>query len=236
MDEYSNFNEISELLQRNSHLVYDGILGTATPHQVGTSMAFAKYLHHVGITSKNYSLFLKTLESNNKWVVDELIGHSEPRLLFTTIKANAILVKYAFQQLSTWHPGQIYEKVLLAILGIIEYSYYKPDDGYQIYNLDIQDLHNLGKFLIEERDQNEDINCTILHCLDRIALLGSTGGDQVKANLANHAYNIRDAYFDHTKTLADIIPGILLVRLKREEREVDPPKDYLDFERGRNNT
>jgi hypothetical protein len=28
----------------------------------------------VGINSKNYSLFLKLLETNNKWIVDGLLG------------------------------------------------------------------------------------------------------------------------------------------------------------------
>ncbi len=234
MDDYSHFDEITDLLQKNSHLVYDGILGTATPYQVGASMAFAKYLNHVGITTRNYSLFLKTLESNNKWIVDELMSNSDPRLLFTSIKANSKLIKYAFEQLSIWHPGQIYNKVLLAILGIIEYSYYKPDDGYMIYKLDIQDLHNLGKFLDEKENQMDMINATILDCLDRITIMGSYDHEIIKSNIANHAFNIRDAYFDHTKTLGDIIPKVLLVRLKREDREVSPPKDFLDFSKMNN--
>ncbi|MBI9105239.1 MAG: hypothetical protein JEZ04_00755 [Spirochaetales bacterium] len=229
MIENSQFDDITELLLHNSQLIYDGILGTATPVQVGASMAFAKYIQHVGITTKNYTIFLKTLETNNKWIVDELVGRYDPRLLFTSIKANSRLIKYAFEQLSIWHPGQIYEKVLLAILGIIEYSYFKPDDGYNIYRLDIQDLHNLGKFLNEDRDQEDVINATILDCLDRITLIGSYDHDITKNNIANHSFNIRDAYFDHTKSLGDIIPRVLLIRVKREDREVAPPENYLDF-------
>lgn len=235
MAENSQFDEIKELLQQNSQLVYDGILGTATPAQVATSMAFAKYLQYVGINTRNYNLFLKTLESNNKWIVDELIGNSDPRLLFTSIKANSLLIRHAFQQLSIWHPGQIYEKVLLAVLGIVEYSYYKPDDGYAIYPLDIQDLHNLGKFLNEDLDQSDLINATILDSLDRLTQIGSYSQDLAKSVIAGHAFNIRDAFFDHTKSLGDVIPRVLLVRLKREEREVEPPQGYLDFEKKKAN-
>ena len=236
MVENSQFNEITELFQQNSQLIYEGILGTATPAQVGTSMAFAKYLHRVGITPRNYTLFLKTLETNNMWIVDELVGNTDPRLLFTGIKANKRLVKYAFEQLSVWHPGQIYEKVLLAILGIIEYSYFKPDDGYKIYKLDIQDLHNLGKFLNENEDQNEPLNVTILDCLDRITLIGTYDHEHSKRSIGNHAFNIRDAFFDNQKTLGSIIPQVLLVRVGREEREIAPPENYLDFRNKKHNT
>ena len=66
--------EFDAIVQQNRHIIFDCVFGTATPIQVGSSMAFAKYLSHVGITAKNYLLFLKIVETNNQWVVDELVG------------------------------------------------------------------------------------------------------------------------------------------------------------------
>ncbi len=222
-------NEYSEIIQRNEQIILNGIFGISNPIEVGSSMAFAKYLSHVGITSRNYLLFLKIVEGNNKWVVDELISDRDPRLLFSVIRPNTELVKKAFEFLSYWHPGQIYEKVLLIILGIVEYTFHKPDDGFSLYPITITDLHNLGKFLDEKKDQEYSINEQILSILDRIIRLGEYDTEVKKSIISKHAYNIRDAFFDNTKSLLDIIPKLLLVRLNREDREVSPSKEYVDF-------
>jgi hypothetical protein len=221
--------DYDEITQQNRQIILDGIFGTATPIQVGSSMAFAKYLSHVGITSRNYLLFLKIVETNNKWVVDELIADRDPRLLFSVIRPNTNLTRRAFELLSAWHPGQIYSKVLLTVLGIIEYTFHKPDDGFEIYRLELTDLQNLGKFLDEAEDQTNLINASVLEILDRITRLGEYEGSVPKNTIARHAFNIRDSFFDHTKSLLDTIPEVLLVHLKREDQEVPPSREYIDF-------
>ncbi len=222
-------SEFDAIVREHRHIILDGVFGTATPIQVGSSMAFARYLSHVGITPKNYLLFLRVIETNNKWVVDELVGTRDPRLFFSTIRPNPGLVRRAFELLSAWHPGQIYSKVLLTVLGIIEYSYHKPDDGFRIYPIGITDLHNLGKFLDATLDQMDPTNATVLEILDRITRLGEYDGGTEKITISKHAFNIRDSFFDNTKTLMDTIPKILLVRLNREEHEVAPSREYIDL-------
>ncbi|MCF7928084.1 MAG: hypothetical protein K9L68_03845 [Spirochaetales bacterium] len=229
MNEWDSGKEDKDFFQQNRQIILDGILGTGNPIQVGSSMAFAKYLSHVGLTSKNHSLFLKTIETNNKWVVDELVADRDPRLMFAVIRPYYELIHRAFELLSSWHPGQIYSKVLLTVLGTIEYSFYKPDDGFEIYPLGITDLHNLGKFLDQEEGQHNSINETILEILDRLTRLGEYQSTIQKNILAKHAYNIRDSFFDNTKRLEDIIPKVLLVRIKREDREVPPSREFIDF-------
>ena len=228
VEAYSDAN-IEAMVQQNRHIILDGVFGTATPIQVGSSMAFAKYLSHVGITAKNYPLFLRIVETNNRWVVDELVGDRDPRLFFTVVRPNTGFIRRAFELLSAWHPGQIYSKVLLTVLGAIEYSFHKPDDGFNIYRLSITDLHNLGKFLDPTSDQMEQINAAVLAILDRIAQLGEYDGGIEKSTISKHAFNIRDAFFDNTKTLVDTIPAVLLVRLDPKEREVAPSREYLDI-------
>ena len=99
MDGYTE-DEYSELVQRNEQIILNGIFGISNPIEVGSSMAFAKYLSHVGITSRNYLLFLKIIEGNNKWVVDELISKRDPKLLFSVIRPNTELLNKAFAFLS----------------------------------------------------------------------------------------------------------------------------------------
>ncbi len=221
--------DINRLISNNRKVIMDGIFGIQTPVQVELSISFARYMNHVGINKYNYLFFLHIIETNNKWVIDALFGNMDPRLLFTFIKTNAYLIRRAFQLLSYWHPEQIYPKVLLAVLGIIEYSYHKSDDGYRIYKLEITDLNNLGKFLNEDKDQYDEINAPLLNILDRITGLGEYQNDVRKSIIAKHAFHIRIAFFDHKKSLLDTIPQVLLVKIPREEREVKPSKLYMSY-------
>ncbi|WP_319560538.1 hypothetical protein [Marispirochaeta sp.] len=222
-------SEYNEFVQSNRSLILNGIFGSTTPIQVESSITFARYLNHVGIDKRNYLLFLKVLESNNQWIVDALIGKRNPILMFTVIKPNPMLVTRAFQLLSFWHPGQIYPKVLLAVIGIIQYTYYKPDDGFRIYNLEINDINNLGKFLDSERDQMQEVNALILDILDKISKMGEYRKSLDKNQLAKHAYQIRIAYFDRTKSLSDVIPEVLLVKLPQTEAQVSPSQEFFAF-------
>jgi hypothetical protein len=217
------------LFQQNKNLILSGILNCSTPVQVESSIAFANYLNHVGITRQNYRLFLAALETNNQWVVDALIGKREPSLLFASIRPNRYMVRKAFKLLSFWHPKQIYSKVLLALIGIIQSCYHNPDDGNRIAPLRINDLNNMGKYLDEEQDQDQPENRLILDIFDRITALGEFQNDFDKNVLAKHAFNIRIAYFDHTKRLLDCIPQVLLTRIKHSTYQVKPSKQFQAF-------
>ena len=219
----------NQLLESNKQLILNGVFGASTATEVESSSFFARYLRHAGITPDNYWLFLRMLESNNKYIVDALIGNNDPRLLFTIIKPNNQLLETAFQLITVWHPGQIYSKVLLAVLGIIEYCYHHSEEGFAIHPLDISELNNLGKFLDQNKDQSDLINTTILDILDWISKLGNFSGESRKSTIAKHAYDIRMAYFDNTKDLLDIIPKVLLIRLNREKTEVKPSSNFLAF-------
>lgn len=222
-------SEDERLLLDNKEVIIDAVFGCTTCRQLEASVCFARYLSHVGINANNYLLFLRFLETNNKWVVDALIGSREPRLLFSGIRPNTHLVRKAFELISAWHPGEIYDKVLQAVLGIVEYCFHSPDDGYQIYRLKITDLNNIGKFLDEGKDQFDDSNAVLLSVLDRITRMGAFGDSVRKSILARHAFDIRIAYFDNRKQCLDIIPQLLLVRLEREDQETNPSPEFAAF-------
>ncbi|MCK4542452.1 MAG: hypothetical protein KAU17_09470 [Spirochaetales bacterium] len=229
-------DQYDHLLQNNKQIILNGIVGAATPSEVESSAFFARYLRTVGITPNNYWLFLRILESNNKYIVDELVGDNDPRIMFTIIKPTHALLERAFQLITLWHPGQIFSKVLLAVLGIIEYCYHSADEGFSIHPLDISEINNVGKFLNQSEDQFDLINAAILDIMDRISHLGEYANENRKSILAKHAYNVRMGYFDNTKKLTDIIPQVLLVRLIREKSEIKPSTDFLAFMEKLHNT
>jgi len=54
------------------------LMASRTPEAVEASVSYAKFLRNSGLDSENYPLFLKMLEIENHWVLDELIGDQDP--------------------------------------------------------------------------------------------------------------------------------------------------------------
>lgn len=229
MKQKKKSDDLETIVIKNRNLILDGILGTHTELQVEAAVSFARYMSAVSVTNSNFPLFLKILETNNRWIVDALINGYEARLLFSSIIPNSYLIERAFKLLANWHPGEIYKKVLLAVLGIIECAYYKSDDGYEIVKLEINHLNSVGKFINQAKDQDYEINRLILHILDKISQLGEYRRSLDKNIIAKHAFNIRIAYFDNTKRLLEVIPEVLLVKTNRKEEDVRPSKEFRHY-------
>jgi len=217
-----------QLIRDNSHTVRDALFACTTRPQVECAVAFARYLSFTGLNNDNYWIFLRLVMTNNPWVVDELLHDRVPRLLFSTIRPDTELIDAAFEMLFSRHPDEIYEKSLESVLGIIQNAYFDPDDGYRIRRLTIMDINALGKYLIKDKAQDFPINKMLLDILDRITHVGDYYGEQDKSVISKHAFNVRYAYFDHTRDLVDAIPEPLLVRMN-DMTGVSPEEDYADL-------
>lgn len=217
-----------QLIAENSHTIREALFVCTTGPQVECAVAFARYLSFAGLTNDNYWLFLRLIMTNNPWVIDELLGTRVPRLLFSTIRPEAELIDAAFEMLFSRHPEEIYSKALECVLGIIQNAYFDPDDGFRIRRLSIMDINALGKFLIKGESQDHPVNKLLLEILDRMAHVGLYYGEQDKNVLSKHAFNVRYAYFDHTRALIDAIPEPLLVPLA-DRTGVAPEEDFADL-------
>ncbi|MEM1418121.1 MAG: hypothetical protein AAGH15_24715 [Myxococcota bacterium] len=199
------------------------IMSARTPEAVESAMSFARFLRLSGLDSENYPLFLKMLEIENHWVLDELIGEDrDPFLLLSTIPPNTYVIQKAFVLLTRWRPGGIYHKTLAIVLGVLQNAYSSPRDGYKIYPLSVADVDNLGKHLVKEAGQNEPRNRVILDILDWVGSLEGLRWDSRMESVARKAMRIRSNFFDNTKVLEDVIPQVLLVRGNYLEEEVPP--------------
>ena len=114
-------------------------------------------------------------------------------------------------------------------MGIIECCYHKPDDGYRIYPITINDLNNIGKYLDPEKDQLHEDNVTVLDVLVKITHIGKYCLSLTKSIISKHAFNISFGYFDHKKKLTDVIPQVLLINLNREDTEVNSSKEFMKY-------
>ena len=170
-------------------------------------------------------MFIKVLEVGNHWVIDGLIGERDPFLFLSSIQPNFEILRVFFKLLTERHPGELYAKSLSVFLGMLQTTYNVPEDGYNIYRLSISDLNALGKHLDEEVGQEDSLNRVILDILDKISQLqgrlgseGLEGKDRDKEELAIHAKEIMNYFFDDTKRLNQVIPQVLLIRERFQKR------------------
>lgn len=204
------------------------IMSARTPEAVEAALSFARFLRLSGLDSENYPLFLKMLEIPNHWVLDELIGQTDPFLLLSTIPPNNFLVSKCFTLLTRWRPGGIYPKTLAIVLGVLQNSYSSPRDGYKIYPLSVADVDNLGKHLEKEKGQNDATNRCILDVLEKIGSLEGLRWDESMEAVARQSLKIRSSFFDNTKVLEDCIPQVLLVRGDYHQDELTPGQVFVD--------
>lgn len=204
------------------------IMAARTGEAVEAAVAYARFLRLSGLDSDNYPLFLKMLEIENHWVLDALIGASDPFLLLSTIPPNHYLVSKCFILLTRWRPGGIYPKTLAIVLGVLQNAYSSPRDGYKIFKLSVADVDNLGKHLEKDKGQKDERNRCILDILDRIGSLEGLRWDTSMEQVARQAHRIRGNFFDNTKQLEDCIPQVLLVRGDYLQEETPPRGLFAD--------
>ncbi|ADK79997.1 hypothetical protein [Sediminispirochaeta smaragdinae] len=202
-----------------------GIMGVRTVEAVEAAMTYANYLNSIGITSSNYPIFLKVLGVRNHHVIDSLLGTRDPFLFLSSIQPNYFIVATCFSFLAKYHPAEIYSKTLGIILGVFQATYSNPLDGYKIYPPTIADVNSLGKHLIEEKGQDDLLNRSILDVLDKLSELEGQNIDEEMEDLAVHAHNIRNNFFDSTKRLVDVIPDVLLKTEPNLDLEINPRKN-----------
>lgn len=194
---------------------------------VDATIAYAKFLNKVGVNPDNYPVFIKLLEEENHWVVDSLIGDSDPEIFFINVQPNTFIIRECFKLFTRWKRGGIYSKSLLVLFGLLKLMYKNPAEGWRVYAPTSTDVNNLGKHLDETKDQKDPVNSTILYLLDKIASLMDPGHpieDDRMMEVAVQANNIRGKFLDITKHLNEAIPDLLLEKTDYTKNEISPSK------------
>jgi len=213
-----------EDVARIEYNLLTGLMGVRTQEAVEAAITYAKFLNSVGINNSNYPVFLKVLGVRNGLVIDALLGTRDPFLFMSSIQPNYFIVATCFSFLARYHTGEIYSKTLGIILGVFQAAFNSPLDGYKIYPPTVADINSLGKHLIEDKGQDDLLNRSILDILDKVSELEGQGIDEDMEDLAVHAHNIRNNFFDSTKRLVDVIPDVLLRTEPNLDKEIQPRK------------
>jgi len=201
-----------------------GIMGCRTIEAVEAASTYARFLNSVGINNTNYPIFLKVLTTRNHQVIDSLLGTRDPFLFMSSIQPNYFIVATCFSILAKYLKGEIYPKTLGIILGVFQATFNTPLDGYKIYPPTVADINSLGKHLVEEKGQDDLLNRSILDILDKVSALEGLNVDEDMEDLAIHAHNIRNYFFDSAKKLVEVIPEVLLRQEPNMEKDVEARK------------
>jgi hypothetical protein len=207
--------------------IINNIFACRTPEAVEAAIMYSAFLRKSGLTNENYPLFLKLLEMENHFVIDSLLGTTDPFLFMTPIQPTKHLVSACFRLLTNWHPGGIYPKTLAIVLGALQAAYSYAKDGYKIHIVTINDVNNLGKHLNKEKGQDDAVNRAILDILDRLASLEGQGDAEMEL-LSRQSNVIRGHYFDQRRKMEDAIPQVLLVKSDYLVKEVLPVNVFQD--------
>jgi len=215
-----------EDLNKLSLSFLNSMLACKEPQGVDVTVYFAKFLNMVGINPDNYPIYLDLFRKRNHWVVDALLGDSDPRKVFSQIQPNYFILAECFKAFEETQRGGMYPKSLLVFLGILEATYKNPLEGYRVFPLNAENINNLGKHLDEDKDQMDPLNRSILVILDKVASLmdpGTLENEDVKImKVATQANNIRGKFLDMTKHLNEALPELLLKKGDFTEEEIPP--------------
>lgn len=195
-------------------------------YSVFASIALSHYLvKKIGLTPDNYSVYFRLLESGNRFVIDALVGDTDPAKFFGSIQPNTFMLQECFRMLTKWKSGEVYPKALLIIYGLLTVCYKDPGEGYRLYPLTVNDINNLGKHLDKSQDQMSPLNRIVLTTLDEISSLVEPQHplpSREIQDVALQANNIRGKFLDITKKLNEAIPDILLERGDYAANEIKP--------------
>jgi hypothetical protein len=227
LDEFNKEVWSDQSIFRVENHIINNIFACRTTDAVEAAITYSAFLRRSGLTNENYPLFLKLLEMENHFVIDSLLGTTDPFLFLTPIQPTKHLVSTCFRLLTNWHPGGIYPKTLAIVLGALQAAYSYAKDGYRIHKVAINDVNNLGKHLNKEKGQDESVNRAILDILDRLASLEGQGDDEMEL-LARQCNVIRGNYFDKRRKMEDAIPQVLLVKSDYLVKEVLPGSVFED--------
>lgn len=211
-------------VQQIEYNMLKGILGCRTIEAVEAATTYSSYLNFTGITNGNYPVFLNILTVRNHNVIDALLGTRDPFLFMSSIQPNYFIVATCFSILTKYRKAEIYPKTLGIILGVFQTTFNSPLDGYKIYPPSVADVNSLGKHLNEEKGQDDLLNRSILDILDKLSSLEGQNVDEDMEDLAVHAHNIRNNFFDSKKHLVDVIPEVQLRLEPNLDKDVQPRK------------
>lgn len=190
------------------------------------AVSYASYLNHWGLHPDNYVLFFRAMEVPNRYVIDALTEGRDLEHMLDAVAPSHGLIDQVFNLLGFNKRGGIYEKVLIILLGFLNKVYRSPQDGYDIYAPNVEQINDLAKFLDEEKGHSFPVNRIMLDILKHLGELDENSKEGPKYDMAKHCGKIRSNFLDSTRRLEQSIPEVLLQMDPNFTDGIQPPYSY----------
>lgn len=178
---------------------------------INSLVAYAGFLNSIKINPDNYPLFLDLLDANNAAAIDVILEGYQPEKFLDCIVPNHFIVKTFFGFLDEHKKNEVYGKTLEVIIGFLSKVYRSAEEGYQLYKPTVANVNSLGKFLDEEKDQDDPLNRVILNVLLYYSQLEKPHEtEQNKFDIARQSSRIRSDFFDNSRSLLDSMTETML--------------------------
>ncbi len=213
---------------KNNYLI--DILNAEDLRTSSALVAYARFLNDNKLDFNLFPLYLKVFESNNQYAIDALLkGYQPEKFLEVIIVPNNYIVENIFRLYTKFKSDGMYNEVLRVFCGFLFSLYKIVEAGVRYYLPTISDINNLGKYLVEEEDQEFPLNRVILNLLSCITDLDSAvhKDDKEKIEIARQASKIRSDYFDNRRKLIQSITEVVLEKEINPVFGVAPDQTYL---------
>lgn len=192
-------------------------------------VAYSSYLNEEGINSDNYPLYLTILATNNKYAVDALLEGYDHETYLDCVQPNHFIIKNYIKFLEQSRKNEVYRSILEVIFGFLSQVYNSPEEGYQLYQPTIADVNSIGKYLDEDKDQEDELNRIVLDVLLYISKLDTVHEtDSEKKNMARHAARIRSDFFDTSRSLINSMTDVILETVENPDYGIPPEYVYSE--------
>ena len=194
----------------HSDIVTDFLLcETEKSHKM--AIEFVKVMRHIGLDKESYPFFMELFLHEDDQVILALLEDGKVLESLEKIQRSTYLIELCFELLRRFKPKQVYEKIIVALLKILNMTYHNANSGYWVFPLTIQHLYYMGKFLDKSKPQTYKLNRLIL---DTLADLGDMSSkdhiDPVLFDISSRANQIRNVFFDKRVSMNVIIPPMML--------------------------
>ena len=183
---------------------------------INSLVAYAGFLNSVKINPDNYPLFLDIFKANNAAAIDVILEGYAPEKFLDCIVPNHFIVRTIFEFLDARKKNEVYVRTLEVITGFLIKVYRSAEEGYQLYKPSVANVNALGKFLDEEKDQDDSLNRIILNVLLYFSQLEKPyENEQNKLDIARQSSRIRSDFFDNSRSLLDSMTETMLQKTER---------------------
>ncbi len=184
-----------------------------TEHGVEAAVEFALFLQHRGLDNQNYPIYLSLLLHKNEHVIDALLSDGKIFQQFRDLQKTQYLINACFELLKRFVPGEVYDKTLETILGLLYINFHNAAVAYKLYPVMFDELNCVARYLDKSKSQSDKINRIILDILADIGELSSKDTeDHMIDRIGAHANKIRSAFLDNLATLEEALPASMVSR------------------------